>query len=210
MPSRIKDKDLSDAICGFISTFLGQANLESVPKSVQAECFENMIDSIILETCNLNGGERSDKVSGKVKVYVLNSLRVQYGLEFTTKQSVQVSEWEAHAFAVYNQLYRARCEPDILVEGASRLMRELSIFTSLAPGSERVHYRPNKEILKRFYTKVWNKEFGEVGQPVAFAESQYITDMDGVVYVHDMIEAHISQYNSGELPNIPTIDLEKL
>ena len=167
-----------------------------------------MCDGFARSMKRLNGGNPEDKISGRVKSDVLVHYQQKLGINFEIKQSDEVEEWMKAAKAAYIMVYSARREPDALVEAASRLMRKLPLWKHLPDGTERIHYRPTREIVRRFYSQMWMMP--DIPHPIVSTNMNQIMDLNGNVFVYDMCPVTLQDYQDGLVEAVPKFPLEKI
>lgn len=206
MSKIVNESKLIHAITKFIDEILSEqegATTISITEFVTKTC-----DGIAQAVKALNGGAPQDKISGRVKSEILVHYQQKFGLDFEIKQSDLVESWMASAKSIYIMLYSSRRDPEILVEATSRMMRKLPVFKHLDGGVERIHYRPQKEIIRRLYSFMWGLE--KMPDPTSSMSMSHLLDLNGNVYVYDMCPVTIEDYHSGLVEAVPKFDLEKI
>lgn len=105
------------------------------------------------------------KPAGEIKTDILNHIRDTLGISADIDSPALVEDWEQAAVEAYNRLYEARKDKRVLLCAASRLMRKLPIYEALPKGTVDIHYKPDKKIIERFYSKLEAGDFGSLATP---------------------------------------------
>ena len=171
-----------------INDFVMMEFLKETPDNVMQEALEILCNGFISALAKVNG----KKPAGEIKTALQNYLRTEYLINIDSGRNEQTADWEKIANVIYMYYYPARFDKEVLLEGCSRVIRKLALSTPLPDGVKKIHYRPDDEIIRRFYTIHSKIEVEQEGAPLR-DELGYLIDLDGNQY-QPLCPIHINDY----------------
>lgn len=210
MTQRITQAFAINSIYQGCMELINRCDLYDCPQNLIEKSLENLINSYIKSIQILAGDSKDDKPSGKIKIEVLNRLRISLNLKFETDISDYVEKWEESAKIAYKDLYSCRTNPKELYESASRIMRGFDLFSPLPEGQVKIHYKPSKEIVRRFYSQIVLDN--EVAQfvPSHIEGTGTLIGLNCEPILIDLNEVTVDDYKEGKIEALPKIDIERI
>jgi len=202
MPT-INRESFSRTIVQSVKDFKNNAFNGDVPENLMLEAIENIVSGFCKSLEIANG----KKPAGEIRTYVLNQIRNELNINLIQNQIDQTNEWDVAAYDTYMNYYDARLLRQNLFIGASKLMRKLP-YTKLIPeGMPIIHYKPEKELVERFYSKINAIDENLILEPTYDEKTRFLIGINGdSIWCEGIFDyASIEHYRSGQIEKIPKI-----
>jgi len=187
MSIKIKRSEVMSIIVDTIISFDELSFLSEVPKNIKEKAYHEIVSGFIsaLNECN------QSKTNGEFKTTILNAITELTGYDLDlNKKPERTDQWEKAAEIAYHSCYECRVSREALLEGASRILRGIALFSPMTRGKMRIHYAPENEIVDRFFSKI----SGMISEPRHDQEN--ITSIDGLPFIKDLVPLSIAEYRS--------------